>query len=417
MTQPNRYPPVSLLIHLNLTYMQKLSFIFLFNILLTGSVLGQGMPKNQQFAEYTAATLDSIYTYYAVKGTHLFRENYPIDPEYQASYLASTANNQGVNAYSYLWPFSGLLSAQVARYAADNDTKVLHAIEKQVLPGLSAYLDSRNPPGYASYVQSAPTSDRFYDDNVWLGIDYTDLYLLTSNRAYLDQAKMIWRFVASGMDKELGGGIYWCEQKKDSKNTCSNAPAVVFLAKLYRATGDKAYRQQAVDLYAWTKDNLQDTVDQLYFDNIQLNGEVNPTKYPYNSGQMIEAASLLYQIEGDSTYLTDAQQVARAAADYFFSEQATYGSVSFKRLKTTDLWFIAVMMRGFVELHAIDKNPEYLIQFERNLDYAWANLRDAQGLFRKDWTGKDNSPRRWLLDQWAMVEMYARLSTFSHNLN
>ena len=73
------------------------------------------------------------------------------------------------------------------------------------------------PKAYASYIKDAPLSDRFYDDNVWLGIDFTDVYLMTSQENYLQSAKLIWKFIESGMDDCLGGGIYWCEQKKESK--------------------------------------------------------------------------------------------------------------------------------------------------------------------------------------------------------
>ena len=40
----------------------------------------------------------------------------------------------------------------------------------RILPGLARYLDTtRMPVAYAAYVDAG--SDRFYDDNLWLGID------------------------------------------------------------------------------------------------------------------------------------------------------------------------------------------------------------------------------------------------------
>lgn len=56
-------------------------------------------------------------------------------------------------------------------------------LDEKVLPGLAEYFDTRRmPEAYASYIKDAPLSDRFYDDNVWLGIDFTDVYLMTSKR-------------------------------------------------------------------------------------------------------------------------------------------------------------------------------------------------------------------------------------------
>lgn len=120
----------------------------------------------------------------------------------------------------------------------------------KVLPGLAHYFDTiRSPFAYASYINDAPPSDRFYDDNVWLGIDFTELYLHTSKAEYLENFKLIWKFIESGTDEKLGGGIYWCEQSKKSKNTCSNAPGAVYALKLFEATKDSSYFKQGKALY------------------------------------------------------------------------------------------------------------------------------------------------------------------------
>ncbi len=65
--------------------------------------------------------------------------------------------------------------------------------------------------------------------------------MLTKEPKYLQKAQLIWKFIESGTDDNLGGGIYWCEQRKESKNTCSNAPGSVFALKLFEATKDSAY--------------------------------------------------------------------------------------------------------------------------------------------------------------------------------
>ena len=83
---------------------------------------------------------------------------------------------------------------------------------------------------YSVYPDSG--NDRFYDDNDWLAIDFCDLYALTKNKKYLEKAQPLYNYIYSGWDDVLGGGIYWCEQKKTSKNTCSNAPAAGLCMKL-----------------------------------------------------------------------------------------------------------------------------------------------------------------------------------------
>jgi len=375
-------------------------------VFLTGSIFSQESSSMRgstsvDMLKAAGSSLEVILEKYGSKKTSLLRENFPVDERYKADYLGDGAS--GKQEYAYLWPYSGGLSATVALYEHSESKKYKSIIDKRLIPGLEEYYDDkRKPAGYASYISSAPVSDRFYDDNIWIGIDFTNLYLLTGETKYLEKAKIVWDFVYSGHDDLLGGGIYWCEQKKTSKNTCSNAPAAVFALKLYEATKDGRYLGMGKSLYEWTKTHLQDT-DGVYMDNVRLDGSVDRAKYPYNSGQMIEAAALLYKITNEPRYLEEAQQVAKASFHHFFETDGSH------RLKNSDNWFIAVMMRGFVQLYKLDNNPTYLQAFRKNLDFAWMANRDENGLFYKDWKGEKKNERKWLLDQFAIVEMFANI--------
>lgn len=382
------------------------------------SILAGCTPKEKQNInlniERGRLTLDSLYSNYSAPNTNLLRENYPFDNSYKATYLASEEQKSIPNQYSFLWPFSGTFSAVNALFEATGDVKYKTMLDTRVLPGLEEYFDDkRMPPAYASYISSAPQSDRFYDDNVWLGIDFTDTYMMTNEAKYLDKAKLIWTFVASGIDDKLNGGIYWCEQKKESKNTCSNAPGAVFALKLFEATKDSSYFYQGKGLYEWTKNNLQDLSDHLYFDNISLSGRVDKTKYAYNSGQMLQSAALLYKLTKDEKYLTEARLIAKSCYDYFFFDFKDSQGNKFRLLKKGNIWFTAVMFRGFVELYHIDKNAIYIDAFERSLDYAWTHARSENGLFSTDWSGQVQDKTKWLLTQAAIVEMYGRIASVS----
>ncbi len=141
----------------------------------------------------------TIYSLYRVDDSPLLAENYPRDTSARATYLAEGAD-QSVNEYSYLWPYSGTLSMMSALYDAAGDESDLEFIDHVVVEGLDRYYDtSREPYAYSSYI-TADRSDRFYDDNIWLAIDFTDLYIATGNPDYLAYARDIWRFVMSGRD-------------------------------------------------------------------------------------------------------------------------------------------------------------------------------------------------------------------------
>lgn len=357
-------------------------------------------------------TLDSLYQHYSAKDSYLLRESYPFDEQHKVTYLASEEQANTPNQFSYLWPYSGTFSAVNALFEATHDKKYQKLLDKRVLPGLEEYFDiQRTPNAYSSYIQTAPTSDRFYDDNVWLGIDFTDIYQITQEKRYLDKAQLIWKFIESGTDSLLGGGIYWCEQKKESKNTCSNAPGSVLALKLFKATNDSIYFRQGKELYEWTQKNLQDSTDYLYFDNIGLDRKIGKAKYAYNSGQMMQSAALLYQLTRNPLYLKDAQNIAKECYNYFFTDFTTTTGENFKMLKQGDIWFTAVMLRGFIELYHIDKNKTYINAFDKSLNHAWMYARDDKGLFNTDLSGKSKDDKKWLLTQAAMIEMYARLAT------
>ncbi len=369
-----------------------------------------GCKTQSEFQNRADLTLRAIYHHYATKENHLLRETYPFNEEYTASYLSDEEQAKRKNPYSYLWPYSGTLSAATALYEISKEKKYADILQKKVFPGLEEYFDTqRTPSAYASYINSAPQSDRFYDDNIWIGLDFTDLYLLTKDKHYLEKAKSIWKFIESGTDSKLGGGVYWCEQKKRSKNTCSNAPGAVYALKLFEATADSSYFHQGEKLYHWTKENLQDT-DFLYLDNINLSGKITKWKFPYNSGQMLQAACLLYKLTGKESYLNDARNIAQSAYSYFFRDFTATTGKTFKTLKNEDPWFIAIMLRGYIELYNIDKNNLYINAFRENLNFAWEYMREDNGLFNKDWTGKTKDDSKWLLTQAALSEMYARLA-------
>jgi len=354
------------------------------------------------------AILDSIYTHFSVQGHYLLRETYPFDDKFIATYTAS--DQEKVNPYSYLWPFSGTMSATSALLEATKSSEYQKAIDNKVLKGLEEYADSnREPWAYSSYINSELPSDRFYDDNIWIGIDYTDLYLATGEQKYLDKAKGVWKFIQSGTDDKLGGGIYWCEQKKHSKNSCSNAPGSVYALKLFMATKDSSYFKEGRALYEWTKSNLQDSTDYLYFDNKGLNGRIGRAKFAYNSGQMIQSASILYKLTKDKKYLTDAQNTANACHQFFFEEFQPEKGKAFRILKNGNVWFTAVMLRGLIELYQIDGNNTYINDVQKTMDYSWDHAKDAQGFYGDNWKKVDGKKTRWLLTQAAVAEMYARL--------
>ena len=103
----------------------------------------------------------------------------------KVTYLAST-DTVTKDKVAYLWPTSGLFSGVNALLKTTRDNKYQALLQEKIIPGLECYYDTtRTPACFQSYISEAGHSDRFYDDNIWLGIDFLETYRLTGNKLSL----------------------------------------------------------------------------------------------------------------------------------------------------------------------------------------------------------------------------------------
>lgn len=390
----------------------KIVSVILCCVVLTGCASVQKSKEESKAQDIAMADsmLTNILSLYTVKKHGLLSETYPVNPNNKVTYLAEGAEQKKAQEVSFLWPFSGMISGCVSLYKTTGDKKYKDILEKNILPGLEQYWDDKREPFcYQSYPMFNDESDRFYDDNDWLAIDFCDYYELTKDKKYLDKAEALHKYIYSGWSDELGGGIFWCEQQRVSKNTCSNAPATVLCVKLYNATKKQEYLDWAKKTYDWTKEKLCDPSDFVYWDNMALDARIGDAKYTYNSGQMIQAGVLLYQETGDSTYLVDAQRTAKGAFNRFTSLKPNVDGVE-TRFYTNSPWFNVIMFRGLKALYEVDGNAEYVNTMAQNARYAWKHTRDENGLLGTDWSGNETKKYKWLLDNACMLELYSEMS-------
>ena len=364
-------------------------------------------PGNTRYLSIADSILSNVLNLYQTNDG-LLTETYPVNPDQKITYLAGGTQQNGTLKASFLWPYSGMMSGCVALYKATGNKKYKKILEKRILPGMEQYWDnSRLPACYQSYPTKYGQHGRYYDDNIWIALDYCDYYQLTHKPASLEKTVALYQYIYSGWSDEMGGGIFWCEQQKEAKHTCSNAPSTVLGVKLYRLTKDAKYLEKAKETYAWTKKHLCDPTDHLYWDNINLKGKVSKEKYAYNSGQMIQAGVLLYEETGDEQYLHDAQQTA-AGTDAFFRTKTDKKDPTVKVHKDM-AWFNVILFRGLKALYKIDKNPAYVNAMVENALHAWENYRDENGLLGRDWSGHNKEQYKWLLDNACLIEFFAEI--------
>jgi uncharacterized protein YyaL (SSP411 family) len=358
---------------LSVSFGIKKHVLTLLMVLCTACYLNAQTTDYQQRVKKIQSNIDK---YFAAKSPYLYIET------------TDTAHNE--KPYSYLWPICALIQAA-------NEMEVLEPGKKYLQPVLKTIENYYNPyapsPGYQAYVNKDGKDTRYIDDNQWIGIAAIDAYNRTKDKQYLDLAKLIYNFMMTGYDTISGGGLYWREYDFTSKNTCSNGPGVILALQLYKATKDKNYLKTGLDIFNWTNKHLL-SPEGVYYDNIKMKDlAVDKHAYPYNVGTMLQSNVLLYQITKDKAYLNEASRLAVAARSYFYKNNQL----------PDHYWFNAVMMRGFIELYQITKDKSLIQFFADDAERIWKEERD-----NKDLLGHHKT--KSLIDQAAMIEIYARLA-------
>ncbi len=337
------------------------------------------------------ASYDAMQKYfYKQDGSHLYLEQYP----------AQT----GDNPYSYEWPFSqahiatidlsGVAGCNYEAAVADRSLGQEHYWNTTGATGLPGY-DSYARPPYGN------GGDKFYDDNEWVGLAKLQLYLMKGDRAALERAKAIFKLVVSGWDTDAShadpGGVFWTQATwSHDRNTVSNMPGAEIGLRLYRLTGDHYYLDWASKMYQWTNTYLL-APNGLYWDHVDLSGNIEKTQWSYNQGVPVGVNTLFYQITGDRTYLQRAENIASAALDFYGTNNSLYSQPSY---------FNSIFFKNLLLLSSVNHNQSYSQAMQAYADKVWDTYRDAAtGLFRFD-----ASKPTQLLEQAAMVQIYAVLS-------
>ena len=219
--------------------------------------------------------------------------------------------------------------------------------------------------------------DRYYDDNAWVALDLVEAFEVTANPRDLDRAVATLKYVLSGEDDKLGGGLYWRERRRDTKNTCSQAPGLCAAVRVYQHTHDKAQLAAAIRLYNWTAAHLRDEHDELYFDHLTLAGKLGETKWSYNTALMIRGGCLLADATGDGQYLKDAQRSAASAVAKWV-DPATGGIRDPGR-------FAHLLTESLLELSARDHDPRWAAAARSAVAWVWDHERDPAGFFPEGW--------------------------------
>ncbi len=289
------------------------------------------------------------------------------------------------------WPYGQTMAASLDRAKLSGD----YTEFDRMVAGLKEFKSEKG-----GYHPGSLGGDRFYDDNAWIGLVFMQAHQQVPDQArkaeYLEKAREVMSFLDTGMSAE--GGILWKENsERPTYNTCALGPTIELEMRLFEATGEARYLDQAIKMDRFMDANLR-LPSGLYADNLTTDlAQRDGTIYSYNQGTPIGAKVMLHRATGDARYLAEARQTADAALQHFgtgdrlFRHSPAFNAIFFRNLLTLDPAY-----RGAVE--------DYTSQ-------VWARAMDDQtGLLSQGGLGAYDAGKIGIIDQAGLVQLNALLA-------
>lgn len=300
----------------------------------------------------------------------------------------------GQTEVAYAWPTSIILKALIYAGKIDDAEKLFTEFHNNY------YYTGNGYPAYNAVCNGH--NDRYYDDNAWIAKDLMDLYEATNNEQYLIRARIINTFCMSGERAE--GGIRFHEKFSAPTHSeynnwaiCATAPVTCVNLRLYKATKEVKYLEDAKRLYHFMKDDTWG---------------IGPGYRAYENAVVMQAALLLYQLTGEKTYLSDTYNLA-------YSIESRYIAWQKKQLHETGCWGGHDMADAYVALYQEDNDPRWLNIVSGYLRFLHDYCKDKNGYYPMSWNDtskdcrrtEDNGDRRYhFIDQASAVCAFYRMS-------
>jgi predicted alpha-1,6-mannanase (GH76 family) len=153
--------------------------------------------------------------------------------------------------------------------------------------------------------------NELYDDMEWMALAWLRAYQATKVDTYKQAVLTLWEDIKGGWNEHQGGGIAWQKSQLDYKNTPANAPAVILAARLYQQFGNADDLAWATRIYEWQREHLVDPESGFVWDGMNRLGDGQIDKsweFTYCQGVYIGAGVELYRATGDKAYINEASR-------------------------------------------------------------------------------------------------------------
>ena len=240
------------------------------------------------------------------------------------------------------------------------------------------------PAFYDAFMKRHPDwkTNEFNDDILWWTISCTRAYSATKDARYLLQARTMFDWLAEReIDDALGGGMWWKNTERKSKNACDNFPAVITACNLHRLTRERKYLETAKALYSWARGKFFDEGTGAVYDNVNAEGVLTRWDFSYNTGTFIGSALRLHRATQERRYLDDALKAGR----HMTTALSPNGTL--KPCGQGDGGaFNGIGARYLAELAARQGGGEFTKWLFDNAETAWAHRRKSDGIAGMDWS-------------------------------
>ena len=272
---------------------------------------------------------------------------------YAGRYYFNYGSNLSDLTTSHYWPQAHAMDVLVDAYMRTGDSSY-----KELFP---LWWEGAPKYNFAGKMNAAdPWWNVFVDDMEWIALAQIRMFEATGEVRYIAKARQMydqWIWPTWGPEDEAPwfGGITWKTDAEKSKNACSNGPAALIAALLYRfydkagfndGKVKEAYLNEAVKIYTWEKNTLFDRETGAVYDSMDKEGRIQKSWiFTYNIGTFSGAAHELYRITGDKQYLDDA-----VLASNFVIDRLSEGGVLSDATSGDGGLFHGIFFRYFVKL-------------------------------------------------------------------
>jgi predicted alpha-1,6-mannanase (GH76 family) len=294
--------------------------------------------------------------------------------------------------------------AQLQRNVADAYT---HTHLWQAASALSATIGFMRATGSRAYLRDLSATylshhhvgrtfrSNYYDDEGWWVLTWIRAYELTGNRAYLRQAKSVFRALTKGWNPVCGGGLQWTH-RVPYKNAITNETFMADAALLHEATpGDTRYARWALREWRWFSASGMLTHHHLVVDGLsaRCRPKLHSPTWTYNQGMLMGAMVYMAKMTGHGSFLVIAKRVARAVTH---SPRLSPHGILHEPCSPSACGRDAPMFKGIFMMNLkllYDRvgGAAYQAYMRRNALAVWAHDRRGSS-FGLDWAGPYLAP-------------------------